>query len=92
MASKTELARQPANSQSLADMHQIYSQYLQRAFQQYREQNEKVVQRGEALAQRGCSGASLMHQAPQGLCGRVVLVVQRFGVIAGALCKRPNLC
>jgi len=45
------LARQLANSQSLADMHQIYSQYLQTAFQQYREQTEKVVQRGEALAQ-----------------------------------------
>jgi hypothetical protein len=45
------LARQLANSQSLADMHQIYSQYLQTAFQQYREQTEKVVQRGDALAQ-----------------------------------------
>jgi hypothetical protein len=45
------LARQLANSQSLAAMHQIYSQYLQTAFQQYREQTEKVVQRGEALAQ-----------------------------------------
>ena len=45
------LARQLANSQSLADMHQIYSQYLQTAFQQYREQTEKVVQRGEALTQ-----------------------------------------
>ena len=45
------LARQLANSQSLAAMHQIYSQYLQTAFQQYREQTEKVVQRGDALAQ-----------------------------------------
>jgi hypothetical protein len=30
-------------------MHQIYSQYLQTAFRQYREQTEQVVQRGEAL-------------------------------------------
>src|SRR5215475_6248574 len=43
------LARQLANSQ--ADMHQFYSQYLQTAFQQYREHTEKVVQRGAALAQ-----------------------------------------
>ena len=45
------LAHQLARSQSLADMNQIYSQYLQTAFQQYREQTEKVVQRGEALVQ-----------------------------------------
>ena len=43
------LARQLAHSQSLADMNQIYWQYLQTAFRQYREQTEQVVQRGEAL-------------------------------------------
>ena len=43
------LARQLANSQSLADMHQIYSQYLQTAFRQYRAQTEQVGQHGEAL-------------------------------------------
>jgi cation transport regulator ChaB len=35
----------------LADIHQIYSQYFQTAFEQYREQSEKVVQRSESMAQ-----------------------------------------
>ena len=47
------LARQLAHSQSLADMNQIYSQYLQTAFRHYREQTEQVVQHGEALTQIG---------------------------------------
>ena len=45
------LTRQLLKSHSLADMHQIYSQYLQTAFQQYRDQSEKVVERSESLAQ-----------------------------------------
>jgi hypothetical protein len=44
------LARQLMNCQSLPDMHQIYAQYLQTAFEQYREQSEKVVQRGTSIA------------------------------------------
>ena len=45
------LTRQLLKSHSVADMHQIYSQYLQTAFQQYRDQSEKVVQRSESIAQ-----------------------------------------
>jgi hypothetical protein len=43
------LTRQLLKSHSVADMHQIYSQYLQTAFQQYRDQSEKVVQRSESI-------------------------------------------
>ena len=46
------VTRQLLKSHSLADMHQIYLQYLQTAFQQYRDQSEKVVQRSESIAQR----------------------------------------
>jgi hypothetical protein len=45
------VTRQLLKSHSLADMHQIYSQYLQTAFQQYRDQSEKVVQRSESIDQ-----------------------------------------
>jgi hypothetical protein len=45
------LTRQLLKSHSVADMHQIYSQYLQTAFQQYRDQSEKIVQRNESIAQ-----------------------------------------
>jgi len=45
------VTRQLLNCHSLADMHQVYAQYLQTAFQQYREQSEKVAQRGESIAQ-----------------------------------------
>jgi hypothetical protein len=45
------VTRQLMNCQSLADMHQIYSQYLRTAFEQYREQSEQVVQRGAGMAQ-----------------------------------------
>ena len=45
------LTRQLLKSHSMAEMHQIYSQYFQTAFQQYREQSEKVVQRSESIAQ-----------------------------------------
>src|SRR5262245_5654019 len=37
------------NCQSLADMQKIYSQYIQTALEHYREQSERVVQRGEAM-------------------------------------------
>jgi hypothetical protein len=40
-------ARQLMRCQSLSEMHQVYSQYFQTAF----EQSEKVVQRGESMAQ-----------------------------------------
>ena len=39
------------NCHSLADMHQVYSQYLQTAFLQYREHSEKVARRNEGVAQ-----------------------------------------
>jgi cation transport regulator ChaB len=45
------VSRQLLNCHSLADIHQIYSQYFQTAFEQYREQSEKVVQRSESMAQ-----------------------------------------
>src|SRR5262249_35914895 len=46
-----ELTRQLLNCHSVADMHQVYAQYLQTAFQQYREQSEKVAQQGGSIAQ-----------------------------------------
>ena len=45
------VTRHLLNCHSLADMHQVYSQYLQAAFQHYREQSEKVVRRSESVAQ-----------------------------------------
>jgi len=36
---------------SVADMHQVYSQYLQTAFQHYHEQSEKAVRGSENVAQ-----------------------------------------
>src|SRR5262245_236023 len=39
------------NCQSLGDMQQIYSQYLQTAFEQYREQSERTVQRGNSMTE-----------------------------------------
>jgi hypothetical protein len=36
---------------SLADMHQIYSQYLAKAFEQHQQQSTKVVQRGQSMAE-----------------------------------------
>jgi cation transport regulator ChaB len=35
---------------SLPDMHRIYSQYLETAFEQYREQSEHAVQRSTRVA------------------------------------------
>src|SRR5262245_48133164 len=37
------------NCQSLSDMQQIYSQYFQTAFEQYREQSERAVQRSTSM-------------------------------------------
>ena len=45
------VTRRLLNCHSLADMHQVYSQYLQTALQHYREQSEKVVRRSESIAQ-----------------------------------------
>jgi len=45
------VSRQLLNCQSLADIPQIYSDYLQTAFQQYREQSEKVAQGSKNTAQ-----------------------------------------
>src|SRR5262245_31030546 len=36
--------------QSLADIQEVYSQYLRTAFEQCRDQSEKVVQRGQSMA------------------------------------------
>ena len=43
-------SRELMNCQSLADMHQVYSEYLRTAFEQYREQSEHVVQRSASMA------------------------------------------
>ena len=45
------VSRQLMRCQSLAKMHQIYSHYLRTAFEQYQRESEKVVQRGESMAQ-----------------------------------------
>ena len=45
------VSRQLMRCQSLAEMHQIYSHYLRTAFEQYQKESEKVVQRGESMAQ-----------------------------------------
>jgi hypothetical protein len=39
------------NCQSLTDMHEVYSQYFRTAFEQYREQSEKVVQTGKSMTE-----------------------------------------
>lgn len=44
-------SQQLMNCKSLTDMQQIYSQYLQTAFEQYREQSERVVQRGKSMTE-----------------------------------------
>jgi Phasin protein len=45
------VSRQLLNCHSLADMHQVYSRYFETALQQYQEQSEKAVQRGESMTQ-----------------------------------------
>jgi phasin protein len=45
------VSRQLIQCHSLADMHQIYSQYFTKAFEQYQQQSAKVVQRGQSMAE-----------------------------------------
>ena len=45
-------SQQLMNCKSLTDMQQIYSQYLQTAFEQYREQSEKAVQSGRSMTEK----------------------------------------
>ena len=45
------VGRRLMQSHSLADMHQVYSEYLSNAFEQYKEQSTKVVERGQAMAE-----------------------------------------
>jgi Phasin protein len=45
------VSRQLMQCHSLADMHQIYSQYFAKAFEQYQQQSTKVVQRGQSMAE-----------------------------------------
>jgi hypothetical protein len=42
-------SQQLVKCQSLADMRQIYSEYFQTAFQQYREESERAVERGKVM-------------------------------------------
>jgi hypothetical protein len=44
-------SHQLLNCQSLTDMQQVYSQYFQTAFEQYREQSERAVQRGQSMTE-----------------------------------------
>src|SRR5258708_2169234 len=44
-------SRQLMNCQSLADIQQIYSQYFRSVVDQYREQSERVVQRGKSMTE-----------------------------------------
>src|SRR5262245_30621058 len=43
--------RQLMRSQSLAEMHRVYSEYLQTTVEAYQKQSERVVHRGESMAQ-----------------------------------------
>ena len=45
------MSRQLMRCHSLADMHQVYSQYFKTALEQYQEHSERVVQRGQSVAQ-----------------------------------------
>ena len=44
-------SQQLMNCQSLTEMQQVYSQYLRTVFEQYREQSERVVQRGKSMTE-----------------------------------------
>jgi uncharacterized protein YgfB (UPF0149 family) len=44
-------SRQLMRCTSLAQMHQVYSEYFETALDQYQKQSQKVVQRGESMAQ-----------------------------------------
>jgi len=45
------VSRQLIQCQSLPEWHQVYSQYLARSMEQYKQQSTKVVQRGQAVAE-----------------------------------------
>jgi Phasin protein len=45
------VSRQLMQCHSLAGMHQIYSRYFAKAFEQYQQQANKVVQRGQSMAE-----------------------------------------
>ena len=44
----TTVSQQLMSCNSLGDMQQIYTQYMRTAFEQYREQSERAVQRGKS--------------------------------------------
>lgn len=44
-------SQQLMGCQSLTDMQQIYSQYFQSAFEQYRQESERAVQRGKSMTE-----------------------------------------
>lgn len=43
--------RQLMSCNSLADMHELYSQYLRTAFEDYQQHSQKVIKRGQSMAQ-----------------------------------------
>ena len=45
------VGRRLMQSKSMADMHQVYSEYLNNAFEQYKEQSTKVIERGQTMAE-----------------------------------------
>jgi cation transport regulator ChaB len=45
------VSRQLMQCHSLADMQQVYSQFFTKAVEQYKEQTDRVVQRGQAVAE-----------------------------------------
>lgn len=44
-------SRQLMQCHSVADMHQVYSEYLNKAFEHYQEQSSRVFQRGQSIAE-----------------------------------------
>ena len=50
-------SQQLMNCQTLADVQQVYSQYFRTAFEQYREQSERAVQRGRGVTEELLSTA-----------------------------------
>jgi hypothetical protein len=57
------VSRQLMQCHSLADMHQIYAEYLTRMFEQYREQSARVVQRGTSVAEHLAQSAENGREA-----------------------------
>lgn len=45
------VTRQLVSCDSLAEMHEVYSQYLRTAFEQYQQQSREVVRRGQSMAE-----------------------------------------